>query len=106
LGPLCLESIRKLHQPPERYLIREGRYPARAEFGGSSRSGRKYILAGSCEIRIGATTWRLQAGEVADLPEGNFDLRVSPEAAVELVSVWELPETMWGGGEAAKSSRE
>ncbi len=96
MGPLCVESVRALHQPPERFRVSPSRYPAGTAFGGAARAGRKYVLAGACSYAVGGAVWELRAGDVADVPEGGFAFRVLGGGPVEVVSVWELPAAFWG----------
>jgi len=63
---------------------------------GTARAGRRYVLAGACAFAIGSSTWELQAGDVADIPEGEYQVRVLGSGPVEFVSVWELPPAFWG----------
>jgi hypothetical protein len=44
---------------------------------------------------VGAQTWELQAGDVADIPAGGYRFRVTGSDPVEFVSVWELPPEFW-----------
>lgn len=97
-GPPCAEAIRALHQPAGRYRISPASYPAGTEFGGAQRAGRKYVLAGSCAFTVGSATWELQAGDIADIPEGSYQFRVLGPGPVELVSVWDLPPESWSDG--------
>ena len=97
MEPLCVESVLALHQPPERFRVSLGRYPADTSFVGAARAGRKYVLAGSCSYVVRGATWELGAGDIADLPEGEFAFRVLGGSPVEVVSVWELPAAFWGG---------
>jgi quercetin dioxygenase-like cupin family protein len=95
MGPLCLDSVRALHQPPERFRVSPSRYPAGASFSESTRAGRRYILSGACSFTAGKSVHELQAGDIADVPEGTYDFRVLGSGPVELVSVWELPFGFW-----------
>jgi hypothetical protein len=99
-GPPSVEAIRALHQPASRYRISPASYLAGTAFGGTARAGRKYVLAGACAFIVGPSTWELQAGDFADIPEGEYLLRVLGSEPVELVSVWELPPAFWGRGVA------
>lgn len=91
MGRLCLEAIRDLHQPAERFRISHRQYPAGTSFGGAAREGRKYILSGWCVFTIQQQTWELQSGDIADIPSGSFHFRVLGSCDVQIVSVWELP---------------
>lgn len=97
MGPLCMDSVLALHQPPELFRVSLCRHVAGTVFNGTTRSGRKYILSGACFYTVGAATWEFQAGDIADLPEGAFELRVLGSGPTEFVSVWELPAEYWGG---------
>jgi quercetin dioxygenase-like cupin family protein len=90
-GPPGLEAVRALHQPAERFRVSLYRYPAGADFGGAARADRWYVLAGACTITVGTSSWTLAAGDIADLPSGEYRLCVSGSESVELVAVWELP---------------
>ena len=91
MGSLCLESIHKIHQPSERFRVSPTQYPAGYKFSGIARAGRKYVLAGAFSITVGTSEWELQAGDIADLPEGEYQFRVMGSDPVNFVSVWELP---------------
>ena len=95
-GPLCIESVRALHQPPERFRVVPGCYPAGTSFVGSARASRKYVLAGLCSYVVAGVTWGLRTGEMADSPGGDFAFRVLGDNPVVVVSVYELPVTCWG----------
>lgn len=95
MGPLCLESVRAIHQPPERFRVSPNRYPAGTSFPGAARAGRRYVLSGACSFRVGASVWELRAGDIADIPEGGYEFRVLGTGPVEFVSVWELPPEVW-----------
>lgn len=95
MGPLCVESVRALHQPPIRFRVSPRRYPAGTSFAGASRAGRQYVLSGACSFRVGISVWELQAGDIADIPEGAYEFRVLGTFPVEFVSVWELPPEVW-----------
>ena len=95
LGPLSLEAVRALHQPAERFRVTPSRYPAGTAFAGTARVGRRYILAGACVFTLGEGTWELHAGDIVDLPEGDYQFRVLGGEPVELVTVWALPPEVW-----------
>ena len=99
-GPPALEAVRALHQPAHHFRVSPKRYPAGAEFGGVARAGRWYVLAGACIITVGPSSWRLAAGDIADLPAGEYRLCVPGSGPVELVAVWELPPGFRAGAGA------
>ena len=94
-GPMSLEAVRLLFQPKARYRVSWNKHPAGASFIGWSRAGRHYIVSGNCTISVGGHSWSLGADDFADLPEGDFSFSVSGDSPVELISVWELPESLW-----------
>jgi hypothetical protein len=47
---------------------------------------------------VGSSTVELGAGDIVDLPDGEFHFRVLGGEAVELISVWELPPEFWRSG--------
>lgn len=102
MGALCLESVRALHQPAHRFRVSPGRYPAGTSFTGAARAGRRYVLSGDCSFRVGALVWELQAGDIAEIPEGGYEFRVLGTSPVEFVSVWELPPEVWARASNAK----
>jgi hypothetical protein len=95
MGPLSVESIEALHQPPEHFRISQRRYPAAKTFQGAAQAGRHYVLSGGCSFTVGDQTWELRAGDIADIPEGRYEFRVLGDGPAELVSVWELPPGVW-----------
>ena len=92
-GPISPEAIRLQFRPEGRYRVSWNRYPAGATFDGWSRAGRHYIISGSCSISIKGDSWDLSSGDFIDFQEGDFLFSVPGDAPVELVSVWELPES-------------
>ncbi len=104
MGPLCLESVRAIHQPPERFRVSPSCYPVGTSFPGSARAGRRYILSGACSFTVGASVWELHVGDIADIPEGGYEFRVLGSGPVEFVSVWELPSEFWDKASVAEPS--
>lgn len=96
-GPLCEEAVRRLHVPASRHRISRYTYRPDENISGSSRSGRIYVLAGRCRITVAGEMVCLEAGDVADLPSGEFSLEVAgqDDGALSLLRVWELP--IYGG---------
>ncbi len=90
-GPLRLDAIRLLCLPAENFRISPSRYPAGTSFSGAAQVGRWYILAGACAIEVGSSSWELQAGDIADIPAGEYRFRALGCDDVELVCVWPLP---------------
>ena len=90
-GELTLDLIQSLHVPAGQFRISHRHYDAGTQFGGSSRAQRFYLLSGSCEYTVGDATWEMAAPCFADLPAGEFRIRVSNDAEVSLVNVWNLP---------------
>jgi hypothetical protein len=103
-GPMSLESIRLQFQPEARYRVSWSKYPAGATFNGWSRAGRRYIVSGSCTISVMDHSWNFSGGDFADLPEGDFLFSVSGSVPVELISVWELPESFWQEAEGSQTT--
>ena len=103
LGPLCLDAVRAIHQPPEQFRISPYRYDAGVAFPGAARAGHRYLLAGACAFTFGAETWELRAGDIAELPEGSYQFRVLGAQPVEFVAVWELPPEVWSRPSATES---
>ena len=54
------------------------------------RAGLCYVLRGACRYDFGESV-TIQAGEVAELPAGDYEFEVLGADDVELVMVWELP---------------
>ena len=95
-GPLRLDAIRLLYLPAENYRISPSVTPlARASPGRAP--GRWYVLAGACAIEVGSSSWELQAGDIADIPAGEYRFRASGSDVVELVRAWQLPRGSEGG---------
>ncbi len=90
-GPLHLDAIRLLCLPAENFRISPYRYPAGTIFSGAARAGRWYILAGACAIEVGSSSWELQAGDIAEIPAGEYRFRALGSDDVELIRVWLLP---------------
>ncbi len=97
LGPITVESVRVLHQPPERFRVSLDSHPAATTFTGTARAGRRYVLAGTCSYRVDELLWELRAGDIADLPAGEFTFRGRDGGPVQVVSVWELPAAFLAG---------
>jgi hypothetical protein len=91
-GPICLEAIKMLHQPSGWFRISPNRYPAGANFVGSTIAGRLYVLSGECEHTSQHHWLRLSAGQFGDFCEGTYRFCVIGATEVEVVKVWELPE--------------
>jgi mannose-6-phosphate isomerase-like protein (cupin superfamily) len=94
-GPISLEAVRLQFQPEARYRVSWNKYPEDTSFNGWSRAGRRYIISGSCRVSVAGQSWDLTAGDFADLPDGDFWFSVSGDSPLELISVWELPESFW-----------
>ena len=93
--PLTEAAIRARHPRP-RYRVSARRYPPGARFAGSSRAGTSYVVSGAVRFDVGAEV-TLRAGELAELPEGRFELEVLGEQPLVLVQCWELPGDLDGG---------
>jgi len=76
--------------PPEKYRVSAYRYPPEAKFGGVMRRGTCHVVAGACRY-IFEIDVRLQAGDVAELPEGHYSLEVLGQDEVVIILSWELP---------------
>ncbi|MCR9197665.1 MAG: hypothetical protein NXI04_03380 [Planctomycetaceae bacterium] len=88
---LTLKHIQSLHVPPNQFRITKHNYETGAEFSGSARAQRLYVLTGSCRYQIGKSTWDLVAPCYVDLPDGEFQFQASDNSGVSLVHVWKLP---------------
>jgi quercetin dioxygenase-like cupin family protein len=97
-GPLRLEAIRLLYLPAENYRVSPARYSASTSFSGAAHAGRWYVLAGACAVEVRSSSWELQAGDIADIPAGEYHFRALGSDGVELVRVWELPPGSQGRG--------
>ena len=76
--------------PPEKYRVSAYRYPPQAKFSGVMRRGTCHVVAGVCRY-IFESEVMLQAGDVAELPEGHYSLEVLGEDEVVIILCWELP---------------
>jgi hypothetical protein len=94
-GPLTLEGVRAIHQPPNRFRISHQSYEAGTSFDGVQQPGFKYILSGNCVFTFGTSRCELHAGHVCEHAAGEFHFEAGRDEAVEFVSVWELPESIW-----------
>ena len=98
LGPPSLEAVRQLHQPATHFRVSLFRCQAGETFAGSMRAGRIYVIAGSCSFTHDQTTLGLQAGDIADLPIGDYTFCALGSGPVEYVMAWELPPEFWDAG--------
>jgi hypothetical protein len=98
---MALEAIKALHVPEERFRISPASYPAGVTFRGSSRAGRIYVLSGACRYVFGDLEFNLQAGSLAEVPEGGYGFETVGSVEVRLVRVYELPLEFWPSDRAA-----
>jgi len=77
LGPMTLESIRRLFRPESHYRVSRNTYPAGVSFNGWSAARRLYVITGACTISVTETSWELFTGDVIDLPESDFRFTVA-----------------------------
>lgn len=92
-GPLCEDSVRRLHAPAARHRIR--RYvlsPGVRRFS-VSKASTVYVLAGRCRIAFGDGGLHFGAGDVVELQSGGATIEVSEQDVNDaiLLRVWELP---------------
>ncbi|WAS94296.1 hypothetical protein [Nannocystis punicea] len=92
-GPRTEDGIRRLHLPANRHRISRHDYLPGERIHGFSRSCRAYVLSGGCTLTIAGEQALLSAGDVADLPEGEYLMEVPREdaEALAIVYAWELP---------------
>lgn len=95
-GPLSEDSVRALYQPPGHYRVSRRRFPSGTQFPGTMRAGRCYVMKGQCRYKFSGVL-DLRAGEVADLPAGDFDFQVLGPEDAEIIMVWELPAEFRSG---------
>jgi mannose-6-phosphate isomerase-like protein (cupin superfamily) len=105
-GPMSLESIHRLFQPESRCRVSWKTYPAGVAFDFWSAARRCYIISGACTIGVAGHSLTLSAGEFVEIPEGDYCFFVAGEAPIELVSVWELPESFWRTSQDASAAVE
>ncbi len=97
MATIKLGVISSLHQPANHYRISPNRYTPGDSFSGATRAGRWYVLSGSCKVSIGPSIWELQAGDVADLPQGEIiRFLLLGDCDVDVIRVWESPCEFWG----------
>ncbi len=84
-------AIRDLFQPAGHYRISCAKYPVGASFAGASIGGMWFVLSGKCEVKFPDRV-RLDAGQFAECPAGEFLFTVLGDREVSLVKVWLLPE--------------
>ena len=90
-GPVSVDAIRSLHTPVDRSRVSHSSFPRGTTFGGTALASRRYVLSGACVYIVGQTNWELHAGDIADIPRGDYQFRVLGSGPVKVVSVWELP---------------
>lgn len=92
-GPIGPDAIRRLHVPPQNFRVSEYRYPAGANFPGGTHAGLLYVLRGRCRYTSAGDAVELGPGDIAERPEGRFELEVLGADELVVVKVWELPPT-------------
>lgn len=95
-GALSVEAIRRRLDHPGRYRVSSQRFPPGARFAGTARAGSFYVLSGACRYTAGDEAVEVAAGQGCETPEGEYELAVAGDEAVEVVRVWALPEAFWG----------
>jgi hypothetical protein len=89
---LSEQAVRDLYEGTiDRHRIGAYHYPAGAVFNGSMREAICYVLKGECEYTFDGAV-RLRSGQVANLPEGPYQLKVLGQTELKLVLAWKLPE--------------
>ena len=88
-GRMSEATVRKMYAPTENYRISPYKYAPGTKFRGRMRSGKCYILSGSCRINL-AGSIQLSAGQIAQLPAGDFELEVQGREELQLILVWKL----------------
>jgi hypothetical protein len=84
------EAAVRARFPSEKYRVSVYRYRSKTRFGGVMRRGSCHVLAGACRY-VFATDVTIQAGEVAELPGGDYSFEVLGEDELVIVLCWELP---------------
>jgi hypothetical protein len=97
-GPLTEEGVRRLFAPAWKYRLSTYRHPAGTVFQGSMRASTCFVLKGQCLYRRGSEVTALCAGDVAQLPEGEYELTVGADDELRIIMVWELPPDFAGFG--------
>jgi len=93
-APLSEDAVRSLHVSHDDFRFFPHRYPAHTSFGGVPRALRWYVLDGRCTLSVdGGPAVDVSAGEVAELPEGNYAFATAAED-VRFVKVWEVPDDL------------
>jgi len=92
-GQLDIDILKSKYSPSSKFRVSEFRYPAGEIVDGSMRSGKCFVITGSCSFGyIDKPKIDLQSGEYIQLPEGAYQLIVSECDALHIIVVWELPE--------------
>jgi glyoxylate utilization-related uncharacterized protein len=90
-------TIRARHAPNGRYRFSAKRLDSGSERFPTARERIEYVLSGMCSITIDATGERvdLSAREFATLPAGSYQLVVTGEEPLQMMTVFPLPKSFW-----------
>ncbi len=88
--PLTEVAVRRLHMPSERYRIRTCEYPPGTKFPAAAKQRTCYVVQGSWSYARGAESWTLSAGQVAELPTGDYRLEVIGAQPLRFIHVFDL----------------
>lgn len=91
--PVTPNTLREHYQPPS-YRVEEHRLPARVEFMGRARAAIWLIIVGDCEVTAGDQVVKAIPGDLIELPDGDYTIRVSPKGELHAVQVWDLRQFM------------
>ena len=88
--PLTEEAVRKLYAQSERYRIGAHTYPSGTKFPAAAKQRTCYTIQGSWRYLRGTESWTLCAGQVAELPGGDYRLEVLGSDSLTIVHVFDL----------------
>jgi mannose-6-phosphate isomerase-like protein (cupin superfamily) len=89
-------SVRSAFQPADKYRISRRHYPPETSFGGTMLRGTCVVLRGQCRFSFGQSSVTLRSGQFAEFPSGPYQLAVEGGGDLEIVLVWELPQSGCG----------
>ena len=90
--PMTEAAIRATHIPPDHFRISKSEFEMNTCFSGSTRTGRCYVLEGSCIYRFEKNEVEIRAGQFADLVGGRYNFEVLGDTGVSIIKVWNLSE--------------
>jgi hypothetical protein len=75
-GAIDKRSVAALHPSVASSSIKPAFYAEGSEWTLTRRASRLYVVSGEATLSLGDSSWALAAGDMVDLPEGEFELVV------------------------------